>query len=89
MNNLKKEDAIFIFFILSFLPLLALSFFVHPTADDFTNAAAVLQKGFWKAQVDTYLNWFGRYSSTFLMYLNPTIRMNLILYRLYCVLGLS
>jgi hypothetical protein len=75
-------------FLLSFLPYIGLSFFVHPTADDFTNAVAVIEKGFWKAQYDVYLNWFGRYSSTFLMYLNPTIDMQLWLYRLYCVLSI-
>lgn len=71
------------FFSLSLYFLLAA--FVHPVADDFTNAVAVLQKGFWQAQVDVYTNWFGRYFSTFLMFLNPTITMNLFLYRIYCL----
>lgn len=48
--------------------LVALSFFVHPSADDFCAAVRVRDLGFWPAQSEIYRNWSGRYSSSLFIF---------------------
>jgi hypothetical protein len=66
------------FFILlgvfTILPLFVLSFFNHPTSDDFSFTNLAIQNGFWKAQIIKYNIWTGRFFSTALATgLNPLV----------------
>ena len=45
----------------------ALSFYTTPQADDFCYANKALTHGVFGAPIDEYLEWGGRYSSTFIM----------------------
>jgi hypothetical protein len=47
------------------LPLLALSLFAFPSADDYCLAVEV-RKGFWQMHWHSYMSWTGRYTATFL-----------------------
>lgn len=46
------------------IPFVLLSFFNHPSRDDFCYANKVLEQGFWNSQINWYNNWTGRYFST-------------------------
>lgn len=59
MNNFVKATLVVIF-----IPFLLLSYFNHPSADDFCYANKVLDLGFWNAQIFWYFNWSGRYFGT-------------------------
>ncbi|AFY77747.1 hypothetical protein Ple7327_2449 [Pleurocapsa sp. PCC 7327] len=59
MNNFFKITLIVII-----IPFLLLSYFNHPSTDDFCYANKVLELGFWNAQIFWYLNWSGRYFGT-------------------------
>lgn len=49
------------------LPFLLLSYFNHPFMDDYYNTANTRRLGLWAVQKDLYLNWSGRYFSSFLV----------------------
>jgi hypothetical protein len=55
------------------LLLFILSFYDHPSADDFNYSVNVRQYGFFGSQYYWYVSWCGRYLSTFLLSLNPLI----------------
>lgn len=57
--------------VLVLVPYLALSFFVHPSADDYTYANGFQSLGFLEAQKNVYESWSGRYVATALMSVNP------------------
>ncbi|OKH22978.1 hypothetical protein NIES593_10950 [Hydrococcus rivularis NIES-593] len=46
------------------IPFLLISYFNHPSTDDFCYANKVLELGFWNTQIFWYLNWSGRYFGT-------------------------
>ncbi|HOY32995.1 MAG TPA: DUF6056 family protein [Bacteroidales bacterium] len=52
-------------------PLFFLSFFVYPSADDYSVFNLTQQHGYFAYQKYIYLNWTGRYSANFLEALNP------------------
>ena len=59
-------------FLLCLAPFFILSFFNHPAYDDFAEAVRTASHGYWGAQKDLYVNWTGRYFSSFLLTLaNP------------------
>ncbi len=47
-----------------FVPLVILSFFNHPSADDYSYATALKDGQFYERYMQLYLSWQGRYSST-------------------------
>lgn len=62
------------FFAIAFVPLLALSWFNHPSAaDDYCFADTTLRYGFWQAQQYYYDGWTGRYFSNFLVHGSPLV----------------
>jgi len=80
ITNYKKisgfifENGILLFLILSVLPFLILTYFVHPSWDDFEYAGIASKNGFFQSQYIWYFTWSGRYfSQAFLSSLNPMI----------------
>ncbi len=70
MNKLSKRDQkvyffLFVSLITFFTPFIILSFFNHPSADDFILGAKIRDEGFWNYQHHTYFTWSGRYFSNF------------------------
>ena len=62
------------FFAIAFVPLLALSWFNHPSAaDDYCFADTAVRFGFWQAQAYYYNGWTGRYFSNFLVHGSPLV----------------
>jgi hypothetical protein len=57
--------------LLSILPLLLLSFYAHPAADDFPISETARDWGSYTTVVGYYKCWSARYTSLFLMSLNP------------------
>ncbi|MBO2008495.1 DUF6056 family protein [Hymenobacter negativus] len=56
------------------LPFVALSYYNHPSLDDFLDAVTVQRLGFWESQKYFYLNHTGRYATTVLLALvNPLL----------------
>ncbi|WP_133271378.1 DUF6056 family protein [Hymenobacter radiodurans] len=48
-------------------PFLLLSYYNHPFMDDYYNAANVRTTGLWAQQIELYLRWTGRFSSSLLV----------------------
>ncbi len=62
------------FFAIAFLPILALSWYNHPSAaDDYCFADTAVRYGFWQAQKFYYDGWTGRYFSNFLVHGSPLV----------------
>ncbi|ARK10268.1 DUF6056 family protein [Fibrella sp. ES10-3-2-2] len=62
------------FFAIAFVPLLALSWYNHPSAaDDYCFADTAVRYGFWQAQKYYYDGWTGRYFSNFLVHGSPLV----------------
>lgn len=63
------------FFLLAYtlVPLILVSYFNAPTADDFKMANVYNQSSFWVLQKDTYLHWSGRYFATAILWLHPLL----------------
>lgn len=55
----------------SILPFLILSFYNHPSVDDFEYAVRDNQNSFLATQTETYYNWSGRYFATAISRINP------------------
>jgi len=68
--------------ILLLFPFLYLSFFCWPIADDLTYAWKGQNTAFWKAIINEYKFWNGRYFSNLLVLHNPFGYGSLLLYRL-------
>jgi uncharacterized protein DUF6056 len=64
------------------LPYLLLGFFNYPSADDYTYAVPVLEKGFWQAQTDWYNQWSGRFVSTAILSVSPVVFKSFLGYKL-------
>ncbi len=75
IQNEKKIRyiVIFAFGLLVTILFLVLSFYNHPSADDFNYSMNVRQYGFFGAQQYWYTHWSGRYFATFLLSLNPLV----------------
>jgi hypothetical protein len=71
--DIGKGGGLLILLIVTILPFFILSFYNHPSLDDFAFIDVELQKGFWGAQQYWYLTWTGRYFSTALLSLSPLI----------------
>lgn len=82
-NSIKKNNSIlYVGIIFLFcLPFFYLTFFVHPSGDDYTYAFLELKSPFYKALIDEYSLWNGRYFSNLLVLKNPlTFGFNNFLY---------
>ncbi len=77
MENYKDKKSLkyyFLFFIIIVTTLyIALSFFVHPSTDDFYFANMSKDNGLLESQIKIYETFNGRYTSTFLLTFIPTI----------------
>jgi len=72
-----------VLFVMSILPFLWITFYVHPSADDdFMNCAYADYFGRWETYKFWYLNWQGRYFSTFLYQISPWCYESLWGYRI-------
>lgn len=65
------------------IPLIALCFFNHPSADDYSGAAVCRDGLFFQKYVDLYLHWQGRYFSQALGMYGSYIEINYNLYWLH------
>jgi hypothetical protein len=67
------NDSIFLGGIIVFISALFfyLTFFIHPSGDDFTYAFLELKSPFFKAYFDEYFLWNGRFTSNFFVLKNP------------------
>ncbi|MCB0341881.1 MAG: hypothetical protein H6626_00020 [Pseudobdellovibrionaceae bacterium] len=63
----------FLWIAISIAPFFLLTFFNHPSADDFVYAVKTLEHGLWRVQAHYYLGWSGRYMSTLFLTLNPFV----------------
>ena len=73
IKALKQNNSIFfggIIFLLC-IPFFYLTFYIHPSGDDYTYAFLELKSPFYKAFFDEYLLWNGRYISNILVLKNP------------------
>ena len=59
-----------------------ISFYNHPSADDFCFAEKSNSLGYWQTQIHYYNNWTGRYMSTALLTINPVGNTWLLDYKL-------
>lgn len=79
-RNLQRHQNLLmaISLLLAALPFVALSFYNHPSLDDFLDAVIVKQLGFWAAQKHFYVSHTGRYTTTVLLAsANPLIYTHL------------
>lgn len=63
-------------------PYIALCFFAHPMADDYSYAHEALTLGYWPSQLHEFLHWNGRYTSNLLVLGSPLIWHSFAGYRL-------
>ena len=56
---------LFMLLIVAIIPFFFLTFYAHPSADDFSYAAAYRTGDFWDHVVTEYLTWKGRYFAIF------------------------
>lgn len=67
----RFQKAVLVLLLAALTPYLWLSFYAHPAADDFFFPAFISRENIWESFLQRYLEWSGRYSSTFLAFLNP------------------
>lgn len=75
-------EVVLILFIALLIPLLAISFFTHPSADEYSMAAKIHDLGFWTTQLRSYEEWSGRYLCNFALGLNPLVYHNFFMFKL-------
>ncbi len=72
MKSEKLLQYTIIFFtIICIIPFLYISFYIHPTNDDYVYALTHIDMNCWEAMIDSYLNWSGRFFATLISSLNP------------------
>ena len=64
------------------LPFILLIFFNHPSADDYCYAVASMKQGFFESQINTYVNWSGRYVSSCLLGGGPLLFYSFVGYKI-------
>lgn len=68
-------------FLLFLIPYICISSYNNPSSDDYRFVYYAKTLGFWKAQVNWYLSWIGRYFSTFILSLHPLLIKSMLLYK--------
>lgn len=74
MNKLFLKSSSFwiiIFSSLLLFPYIFISFYNHPSVDDYFFTYKVHTLGFWGAQYDWFTTWTGRYFSTLILSFHP------------------
>ena len=71
--NFIRSNWVIIFSAFFILPFIMLSFFNHPSADDFWYTQQFAERGFWKAQLYLYNEITGRYLSSAILCINPLV----------------
>lgn len=71
MKILNKYYFWIILLLILIAPFFVLSFFVFPSADDYSTFNLVNQHGYWAYQKYIYMNWTGRYAANIIEALNP------------------
>ncbi len=69
-----------------FIPYIALCFYAHPIADDYTYNQS---SSFWNGQMQLFLHWNGRYTANFMIMANPILSHSLTGYRFAALLLLG
>jgi hypothetical protein len=79
---------VFVLCLVFICPFLALSFFNHPSADDYLATIPAMEWGPITATLGWYFSWSSRYTSSFLISINPIVYKSLIGYQLtsWCLL---
>lgn len=75
-NDFSENQTYFYFtftliVLLTILPFFIISFYNHPSADDFCFADNYNSLGYWQTQLHYYNNWTGRYMATALLTISP------------------
>jgi len=78
----KSDNFIIAIGIISILPLIIISFFNNPTADDFCYNCISRDLGFWNAQLSWYMDWTGRYTSSAILSIRPLVSDTFLFYKL-------
>jgi hypothetical protein len=73
---------VFILCLAFIYPFLALSFFNHPSADDYLAALPAMEWGPITSTLGWYFSWSSRYTSSFLISINPIVYKSLVGYQL-------
>ncbi len=81
-NNSKLNITVFVILVCLITPYFYLANFVHPISDDFCYTLLGLRENFLETVINEYFRWNGRYSSNFLVILNPMVWNNLNVYQL-------
>lgn len=81
LNQVTLKRTIALALLLSIIPFLVLTFFIHPAYDDFCFAAKTLQLGAWEAWKDTYNTWSGKYFGNVFYALNPLVYESFAIYK--------
>lgn len=76
------QTLIFSVSIFSLLPLIIISFYNHPSSDDFCFHCKSRDFGFWNAQWDWYNQWSGRYFSSAILSIRLLVSGSFIVYKL-------
>lgn len=80
MNVFNKYYFWIILLLVLIAPFFVLSFFVYPSADDYSIFNQVSHYGYWGFQKYMYMNWSGRYAAIIIGALNPM--KSLFIYRI-------
>jgi len=87
-SNQLLVTAGIVMLLLSWLPILVLTNYVHPLPDDFSKAAwPMVTDGFWQRIWSVHLNWTGRYIASIIEHLNPFVWGNFLLMRMTLMLS--
>lgn len=82
-NKFFRERIYFSFlFIFTIAPFIVISFYNHPSADDFCFSNVAMEMGFWDAQAKWYNDWTGRYFSTALLSIGPVVNKSVLQYKI-------
>ena len=83
------ENSILLFLIFTILPFIILTYFVHPSWDDFEYTGIASENGLFQSQYIWYVTWSGRYfSQAFLSSINPLIYGSIAGYKILSFLML-
>jgi len=77
----KLQNYFLALLIFGILPFIILTFFSHPSADDFFFSEKPKSWGFWESQYQWYKYWTGKYFSTFVMSVTPLYFKSITGYR--------
>ncbi|MEO8446556.1 MAG: DUF6056 family protein [bacterium] len=77
----KLQNYFLALLVFGIFPFIILTFFSHPSADDFFYSEKPQSWGFWESQYQWYKYWTGKYFSTFLLSVTPLYFKSITGYR--------